>query len=215
MQSSFASKLKRHICNTNVGAQKINNSRPQTYGIVITLFQIHNKDGKSCFFQEIFLQAENHMNIAFGMLFFALGNVEVVFNNRKLRWRLYTTTKVFFTTMQIELIEKKEIAIANLDLEDEIFVFNITSFAISDEIHLFCKTQITPLKIDETPSTVSWENFNFVDGFSLKLIVELPDHKKINNYALDLVNNKQRFNGSIYGLGQWIWRILKLTSKPT
>lgn len=63
--------------------------------MIITLFQVNDKDKKSRFFEEIFLLANISIDIVFKMFFLILNNDEVKFNNPKLRWKLYTATKHF------------------------------------------------------------------------------------------------------------------------
>lgn len=58
-----------------------------------------------------------------------------MFNNKELRWRLYTTAKVLVSTREVELVEKKEFVIVAFDLENEIFISHVASLAIFDEIH--------------------------------------------------------------------------------
>lgn len=84
------------------------------------------------------------MIVAFRILFLTLSNVKVNFNNKKLRWRSYTTAKTFPTTRQMELVGKKKFIIAALNLEDKIFVVYVMFFAIFDtnRIHLFRRAQI-------------------------------------------------------------------------
>lgn len=64
-----------------MNAQKIDDSKLETFGMVIALFQVDNKDEKSCFFEEIFLLAEISIDVAFRMFFLTLSNVQVNFNN--------------------------------------------------------------------------------------------------------------------------------------
>lgn len=45
--------------------------------MIIASFQVDDKDGKSCFFQETFLLADVSMDVAFEILFFILSNVKV------------------------------------------------------------------------------------------------------------------------------------------
>lgn len=52
-----------------MGAQKIDNSRLNTYGREIALFQIDDKEKKSRFFKKTFSSADMNMNIVFGMFF--------------------------------------------------------------------------------------------------------------------------------------------------
>lgn len=115
MQSNFEMKLDFCICKTNVDVQKIDGSKQKTLKIVITSFHVNNKDRKSRFLKETFLFADIRMDFAFEMLFLTLSNVEINFNNRELKWKLYTIAKAFSTTNQIELVEKKEFVATILD----------------------------------------------------------------------------------------------------
>lgn len=147
-------KLGLHICKISVGVQKINDNKLETYGIVIALFKVDNKNGKSDFFEEIFWLADISMDIVFKIFFLTLSNLEVKFNNRPLCWRQYTTAKPFFITGQVELVENKRFVAAVLDSKNEIFVFLVTFFAICNKMHSFCKTQIASLKVDVTPNGI-------------------------------------------------------------
>lgn len=107
MLPSFVWKQTLCICKTNVDTLKINSSRLKFYRMVIVSFQVDDKDRNSRFFEEIFLSADMSRNITFEMLLFTLRNIEVYFKNPKLRLRLYTANKVFLTTKQVQLVEKK------------------------------------------------------------------------------------------------------------
>lgn len=61
--------------------KKIDNSPFKTFGMVIASFIINNKDGKSCFLEEIFLSANISINIAFEIFFLILSNVQTNFIN--------------------------------------------------------------------------------------------------------------------------------------
>ena len=56
-------------------------------------------------------------------------------------------------------------------------------------MNLSRRTQIVHLKADEAPSKVFSKYANFADVFLLKLAIELPKHTKINNYAIELVDD--------------------------
>lgn len=64
-----------------MGTQKINNSKLETYGIVISFFLVDDKDKKSQFFKESFILTAISMDTSFGMIFLTLSNIEVNFNN--------------------------------------------------------------------------------------------------------------------------------------
>lgn len=69
IQLIFATKLDFCICRTNIVTQKIYGSRLKTYGMVILLFWVDNKDGKFRFFEETFLLADINIDVAFGIFF--------------------------------------------------------------------------------------------------------------------------------------------------
>lgn len=74
------------------------------------------------------------MNIAFGILFLTLNNIQIDFDNWKLKWELYTPAKVLPTIYKVELVRKKEFATTTLNLDDETFIVYVTSIFSSDPI---------------------------------------------------------------------------------
>lgn len=116
--------------------------------MIITLFQVNDKEKKSRFFEITFLLAGISMGIAFEIFFLTLSNIEVNLNNQELKQRLYIADKAIPTSKFIDLIGKKEFVIAAFDLKDEIQVVHIESLAILNEIYFFCQTQIALLKIN-------------------------------------------------------------------
>ncbi len=71
---------------------------------------------------------------------------------------------------------------------------------MGDEIHPSKKTQIAHLKADEAPYKVFGKYTDFADIFSPKLAAELPKHIEINNYAIELLDDRQSPYGPIYSL---------------
>ncbi len=51
------------------------------------------------------------------------------------------------------------------------------------------RAQIAHLKVDEASIKVPSKYADFVDIFSPKLAVELPEYTKINNHIIELINN--------------------------
>lgn len=74
--------------------------------MVIALFQIDDKDGKSSFFEPTFLPAEIGIDVTLKIAILMLSNVKLFFNNREFRLSLYTAAKVFLFTKQVELVKK-------------------------------------------------------------------------------------------------------------
>ena len=46
----------------------------------------------------------------------------MLFNKKTLTWKSYTTNKAFFTTEQVQIINKTNIAIVALDVDSKTFV---------------------------------------------------------------------------------------------
>lgn len=103
----------------------------------------------------------------------------------------------------------KEFATATLNPDDKIFIVYIQSFTSLDSIYLSYRAQIILLKTNKTSSVILIIYTNFIDIFSLILIIELLKHTRINDYIKKLLNNKQLFDRPIYNLGPVILKILK------
>lgn len=56
-------------------------------------------------------------------------------------------------------------------------------------MHLLKKAPIVHLKADETPTKVSSKYIEFVNIFLPKLALEFPKHTKINDHAIELVDD--------------------------
>ncbi len=84
MNQAFAYQLGLKICKTNVGAQKINGTILKTYGIVVSIFSVLDKDGRERFFEENFLLADVKLNIVLGMPFLIMSNADIDFQARDL-----------------------------------------------------------------------------------------------------------------------------------
>ena len=62
---------------TDISVQEIDGSSLATYGMVIAVFQVVDKLGRSRFFQKTFLLADISMEVVLGMLFLTLSNPNV------------------------------------------------------------------------------------------------------------------------------------------
>ena len=84
-------------------------------------------------------------------------------------------------------------ATITLDLEYKIFIahiafLNFTLFTNVD-IHPSHRPQIASLIVKKAPIKVFNKYADFADVFSLDLAFKFPKHIKINNYAIELVND--------------------------
>ncbi len=154
-------------------------------------------------FEESFLLADVRPDIVLEMPFLTMSNTDVDFQARDLQWRSCTTEKVLPTTRRVELIRKKEFAAAALDPEQEAFIVHVDALSVDsgDEVQSLQKAQIGHLKADEALIEVLCEYIDFADVFLPKLVAELPEHTRINDHAIKLVDDQQLPYGPIYSLG--------------
>ena len=122
MNPAYAKRLDLNTRKINVGAQKINGSALEIFGIVIANFQIEDKGGRSRFFQETFLVADTKFEMILEMSFLKLSNTNVSFGEKILSWKSYTTNEALPTTKQIQLVDPKKFVIAALDADSKTFV---------------------------------------------------------------------------------------------
>ena len=112
----------------------------------------------------------------------------------------YTSEEALPTTIRIELVGKKEFALAALDSESETFVVYVASLSsvaspssspLELDIHPSSRPQIAGLIAEEAPTKVPAKYSNFADVFSPNLVSELPKHTGINDHAIELVDGQQ------------------------
>ena len=125
MSPAYTENLGFKTWKTNIGAQKIDGSALETFGMVIADFQVEDKGGRPRFFQETFLVADTKFEVVLGMLFLKISNANVAFGEETLTWRSYTTNKALPTTKQVQLVDLKEFVIAMLDVDSETFVVHM------------------------------------------------------------------------------------------
>ena len=84
MSPAYAKRLSLKTRKTYVGAQKIDGSALETFGMVIADFQVDNKGGRPRFFQETFLVADTKFEVILGMSFLKISNADVAFGEKAL-----------------------------------------------------------------------------------------------------------------------------------
>ena len=85
MSQVFAHQLGLTIWKTNVGAQKIDGTTLEIYGMVVSIFSMLDKDSRERFFEESFLLADVKQEIILRMLFLTMSNANVDFQARNLQ----------------------------------------------------------------------------------------------------------------------------------
>ncbi len=128
MTSTYAAELGLTTWKTSVGAQKIDGSLLETYGMASASFLLQDSLGGVRFIEETFLLADTSMEMVLGMPFLSLSNADVEFAELgKLTWRSYTAADTLPTTSRVKRIDKKEFAKAALDENSEIFVVYVAT----------------------------------------------------------------------------------------
>ena len=125
MSPAYAKRLGLKTWKTNVGAQKIDSSALEIFGMMIADFQEEDKGGRPRFFQETFLLADTKFEVVLEMLFLKISNADIVFSERTLTWKSYTTNKALPITEQVQLVDPKKFVIAVLDADSETFVVHV------------------------------------------------------------------------------------------
>ena len=199
MNPAYASKLGLRAQRNNIGAQKIDSSTFETFGMVLASFQVEDKLGRLRFFQETFLLADISTGVVLGMPFLTLSNADVQFIEKELTWRTYSTAEALPTTKRVELINKKEFAKAALDENSETFVVHVASLNLTPGIHPDRAAQIVSLLTEKV--RIPDEYSDFADVFSEVKALVLPKHTELNEHAIDLKDDKQPSYGPIYSLG--------------
>ncbi len=115
MTPAYAAELGLTNQKTSVGAQKIDGSLLETYGMVSASFSLQDSLGRVRFFEETFLLADTSMEVVLRMLFLTLSNADFQFSAEKLTWRTYTTAEALPITSRVKLIDKREFARGALD----------------------------------------------------------------------------------------------------
>ena len=90
--------------------------------MVIADFQVEDKANRPRFFQKTFLVADIKFEVILGMPFLKISNADVLFGEKILTWKTYTTNEALFTTKQVQIIDKKNFVIAVLDADNKTFV---------------------------------------------------------------------------------------------
>ena len=81
---AFAERLGLVVRATNVGAQKINGTTLETYGMVVAAFSVIDQADRVRFFEETFLVANVSPDVVLGMPFLTLSGADINFPKKEL-----------------------------------------------------------------------------------------------------------------------------------
>ena len=99
-------------------------------------------------------------------------------------------TKTLLNTKQVELIRKKKFIVVTFYIKNEIFVIYKIFFSPNSDIYLFCKVEITLLKVDKTFNFILSNNIEIIDIFFKNLVAKLLKYTRINNHTINLVKSQ-------------------------
>ena len=198
MTPAYTSKLGLQVRYTEIGAQKIDGSTLQTFGMVLANFQMEDKLGRTRFFQETYLLANISAEVVLGIPFLTLSNANVQFVEKELILKSYTTAEALPTTKRVELINNKEFAKAALDGKSKTFVVHMTSLNLTPGIHQDKAVQIASLLAEKVRITDKYSDF--VNVFLEEKALVLPERTELNEHAIDLGDGKQPPYGPICSL---------------
>ena len=122
MSLNYIKKLALKTQKTNIRVCKIDDSTLKTFKMVIADFQVEDKVNKPKFFQKIFLVIDIKFEVILGIPFLKISNIDMLFDEKILMWKSYTTNKVIPTIKQVQLIDPKKFVIAALDADSKTFV---------------------------------------------------------------------------------------------
>ena len=100
----------------------------------------------------------------------------------------------------MEIINKSKFAMAALNTDDKTFIVHVAALAklTTMLIYLFCQAQVILLMSKKTEILAQYSKFSNV--FSSDSAAELLEYTRINNYSINLLNNKQPPYCLIYSL---------------
>ena len=166
--------------------------------------------------------ADAQFEVILRMLFLKINNPDVLFSEKTLTWKSYTTNKALPTIKQVQLVNQKKFVIAAIDADNETFVVHVTireqekmainpdrKAQIKAQSEAKSKTQIRALIFNKAPTEVPAEYSNYSNVFSAENVAELPKNTGINKHAIELKESKQPPFESIYNLSQVELEMLK------
>ena len=162
--------------------------------------------------------ADTKFELILGMSFLKISNVDVVFGEGTLTWKLYTTNKALPTTERVRLVDPKEFVIAALDADSKTFVVHVAirereempvhferQAQFEAEAHIDAQgqsgAQVGALLFDKALTEVPAEYFDNNNVFLAENAAELPENTGMNEHTIELEKGKQPLFGPIYSLG--------------
>lgn len=126
MTPAYIAKLSLSTQKTSIGAQKIDGSSLEIYGMASAMLLIQDNLGRIRFCEKTFLLTNISIEVVPRILFLFLSNADIKFVKLgKLTRRTYIAVKALPTNSWVEHIDKREFAKAILDANSETFIMHI------------------------------------------------------------------------------------------
>ena len=119
---------------------------------------------------------------------------------KKFVLRTYTAADALPTTKKVEIIDKKEFAVAARNPDDKTFVVHVGTLAKPTIMPIYFSSRAQVVSLTSKKTGIFAEYSYFSNVFSSDSAVELPEYTKINDHPINQLNNKQPRHGSIYNL---------------
>lgn len=134
------------------------------------------------------------------MPFLVFSNVDISFARNKLIGKSYITLETLATSRQVKVINRKEFVAAALNFDKKAFVIHVASLSLWSGVVIYPAQKVLIATLDIEKMIVSPEYSDYANGFLEAFTTELPKHIGINDYSINLVDNKQPLHGLIYSL---------------
>ena len=157
-----------------------------------------------------------------------LSNADILFGERWLTWKSYTTNKALPTPKQVHLVDLKEFVIAALDADSKLYVVHVAireqeqmamnpdskaQIKAQSRAQIQDKAQVGALLFNKAPIEVLAEYLDYSNVFLAENAAELSENTRMNEYAIKLEEAKQPSFGAIYSLGPVELETLKIYIK--
>ena len=112
-------------------------------------------------------------------------------------------------TRSVEIIDKREFAVAVLNADNKTFVVHVAALVEPMIMPMYPSYQAQVAALTSEETGIPAENSDFSHVFSSDSAAKLPEDTKINNHPINLLDDKQPPYGSIYSLGPVELEMLK------
>lgn len=94
---------------------------------------------------------------------------------------------------RIELIDKREFAAVALDENAKTFMIYVATLltTLTMQVHPSYQAQVGLLLADKVPIKVSLKDLDYNDVFSFDIAMELSENTSMNEYIIELIEDKQ------------------------